>query len=149
MSNVCPAGHRSARSERVNGSRQTGHNNTSTTGPGGLTWVIVEYHPDRATWSTDHGNLVVTRGTSQFTATKLFTRPGETAHPDACRQPGLDRRTLVNPGDTAWVLASAALVMLMTPGLAFFYGGMVRSKSVLNMLMMNFITLGIVAVLWE
>jgi Amt family ammonium transporter len=56
---------------------------------------------------------------------------------------------VINAGDTAWVLASAALVMLMTPGLAFFYGGMVRSKSVLNMLMMNFITLGIVAVLWE
>jgi ammonium transporter, Amt family len=54
----------------------------------------------------------------------------------------------VNPGDTAWVLASAALVMLMTPGLAFFYGGMVGSKSVLNMLMMNFITLGVVGVLW-
>jgi Amt family ammonium transporter len=54
----------------------------------------------------------------------------------------------VNPGDTAWVLASAALVMLMTPGLAFFYGGMVSSKSVLNMLMMNFITLGVVGVLW-
>ena len=51
-------------------------------------------------------------------------------------------------GDTAWVLASAALVMLMTPGLAFFYGGMVRSKSVLNMLMMNFVALGIVGVLW-
>jgi Amt family ammonium transporter len=46
------------------------------------------------------------------------------------------------------VLASAALVMLMTPGLAFFYGGMVSSKSVLNMLMMNFITLGVVSVLW-
>jgi Amt family ammonium transporter len=43
---------------------------------------------------------------------------------------------------------SAALVMLMTPGLAFFYGGMVRSKSVLNMLMMNFVALGIVGVLW-
>jgi Amt family ammonium transporter len=56
---------------------------------------------------------------------------------------------VINAGDTAWVLASAALVMLMTPGLAFFYGGMVRSKSVLNMLMMNFITLGIVGVLWE
>ncbi|HEY9417347.1 MAG TPA: ammonium transporter [Pseudonocardia sp.] len=56
---------------------------------------------------------------------------------------------MINAGDTAWVLASAALVMLMTPGLAFFYGGMVRSKSVLNMLMMNFITLGIVGVLWE
>ncbi|UQS27831.1 ammonium transporter [Amycolatopsis thermalba] len=54
----------------------------------------------------------------------------------------------MNAGDTAWVLASAALVMLMTPGLAFFYGGMVRVKSVLNMLMMNFICLAIVAVLW-
>jgi Amt family ammonium transporter len=54
----------------------------------------------------------------------------------------------VNSGDTAWVLASAALVMLMTPGLAFFYGGMVRRKTVLNMLMMNFITLGVVGVLW-
>ena len=55
---------------------------------------------------------------------------------------------MLNAGDTAWVLASAALVMLMTPGLAFFYGGMVRSKSVLNMLMMNFVALGIVGVLW-
>src|SRR5205809_564288 len=54
----------------------------------------------------------------------------------------------MNSGDTAWVLASAALVMLMTPGLAFFYGGMVRSRSVLNMLMMNFIALAIVSVLW-
>jgi Amt family ammonium transporter len=55
---------------------------------------------------------------------------------------------VLNSGDTAWVLASAALVMLMTPGLAFFYGGMVRSKSVLNMLMMNFIAIAIVGVLW-
>jgi ammonium transporter, Amt family len=55
---------------------------------------------------------------------------------------------VINAGDTAWVLASAALVMLMTPGLAFFYGGMVRSKSVLNMLMMNFIALAVVSVLW-
>ena len=51
-------------------------------------------------------------------------------------------------GDTAWILASAALVLLMTPGLAFFYGGMVRMKSVLNMLMMSFVTIGIVSVLW-
>jgi ammonium transporter, Amt family len=51
-------------------------------------------------------------------------------------------------GDTAFVLISAAMVMLMTPGLAFFYGGMVRVKSVLNMLMMSFISLGIVSVLW-
>ncbi|WP_405494239.1 ammonium transporter [Nocardia sp. NBC_00511] len=54
----------------------------------------------------------------------------------------------MNPGDTAWVLASAALVMLMTPGLAFFYGGMVGGKSVLNMLMMNFICLGVLSTLW-
>ncbi|WP_328519439.1 ammonium transporter [Kribbella sp. NBC_00359] len=54
----------------------------------------------------------------------------------------------INAGDTAWVLASAALVMLMTPGLAFFYGGMVRMKSVLNMMMMSFITIAVVTILW-
>jgi Amt family ammonium transporter len=54
----------------------------------------------------------------------------------------------VNTGDTAWVLASAALVLLMTPGLALFYGGMVRAKSVLNMMMMSFGALALVAVLW-
>ncbi|NYI06614.1 ammonium transporter [Allostreptomyces psammosilenae] len=51
-------------------------------------------------------------------------------------------------GDTAFVLVCAMLVMLMTPGLAFFYGGMVRAKSTLNMLMMSFISLGVVSVLW-
>src|SRR5438045_9042768 len=51
-------------------------------------------------------------------------------------------------GDTAWVLASAALVMFMTPGLALFYGGMVRAKNVLTMLMQNFFCLGLVSVLW-
>jgi Amt family ammonium transporter len=51
-------------------------------------------------------------------------------------------------GDTAWVLTSAALVLLMTPGLAFFYGGMVRAKSVLNMMMMSFGALGLISVLW-
>ena len=54
----------------------------------------------------------------------------------------------LNPGDTAWVLASSALVLLMTPGLAFFYGGMVRAKNVLGMLMQNFVCIGIVSVLW-
>ena len=48
-------------------------------------------------------------------------------------------------GDTAWILASAALVLLMTPGLAFFYGGMVRAKSALNMIMRSFLTIGIVS----
>ena len=54
----------------------------------------------------------------------------------------------INAGDTAWVLASAALVMFMTPGLAFFYGGMVRARNVLTMLMQNFFCLGLVSVLW-
>ena len=55
---------------------------------------------------------------------------------------------VLNSGDTAWVLASTALVLLMTPGLSLFYGGMVRAKSVLNMMMMSMITIGIVSVLW-
>jgi Amt family ammonium transporter len=54
----------------------------------------------------------------------------------------------IDSGDTAWMLASAALVLLMTPGLAFFYGGMVRVKSVLNMIMMSFACIGIVSILW-
>jgi ammonium transporter, Amt family len=51
-------------------------------------------------------------------------------------------------GDTAWMLASSALVLLMTPGLAFFYGGMVRARSVLNMIMMSISAMGVVTVLW-
>ncbi|MEW2545635.1 ammonium transporter [Streptomyces sp. NPDC047002] len=54
----------------------------------------------------------------------------------------------MNGADTAFVLISAALVMLMAPGLAFFYGGMVRVKSALNMLMMSVISLAVVSVLW-
>jgi Amt family ammonium transporter len=54
----------------------------------------------------------------------------------------------MNDGDTAWVLASTALVMLMTPGVALFYGGMTRARSVLNMMMMSFAALAIVSVLW-
>jgi len=54
----------------------------------------------------------------------------------------------MNSGDTAWVLISAALVLFMTPGLAFFYGGMVRAKNVLGMLMQNFFAIGIVSILW-
>ena len=62
---------------------------------------------------------------------------------------GLDMEDVVlNGGDTAWMLASTALVLLMTPGLAFFYGGMVRTKSVLNMMMMSMVTMGIVSILW-
>jgi Amt family ammonium transporter len=51
-------------------------------------------------------------------------------------------------GNTAWLLASTALVLLMTPGLAFFYGGLNRSKSVLNMMMMSFSCIGLISILW-
>ncbi len=54
----------------------------------------------------------------------------------------------INTGDTAWVLAAAALVMFMTPGLALFYGGMVRAKNVLAMLMQNFFCLGLISIVW-
>jgi Amt family ammonium transporter len=54
----------------------------------------------------------------------------------------------MDTGDTAWLLTSAALVLFMTPGLAFFYGGMVRSKNVLGMLMQNVFAIGIISVTW-
>lgn len=54
----------------------------------------------------------------------------------------------INAADTAWVLACSALVLLMTPGLALFYGGMVRAKSALNMIMMSFTALGVVTIVW-
>ena len=54
----------------------------------------------------------------------------------------------INAGDTAWVLVSTALVLFMTPGLALFYGGMVRAKNVLGMLMQNFFSMGLITVIW-
>src|SRR3990170_4373874 len=54
----------------------------------------------------------------------------------------------MNAADTSWMLISTALVLLMTPALAFFYGGLVRSKNALNTMMMSFVSLGFVGVLW-
>ncbi len=54
----------------------------------------------------------------------------------------------INSGDTAFVLISAALVCLMTPGLAFFYGGLVRRKNVLSIMMQSFISMGVVTAIW-
>jgi Amt family ammonium transporter len=54
----------------------------------------------------------------------------------------------INPADTAWMLISTALVLLMTPALAFFYGGLVRNKNSLNTMMMSFVALGVVGVTW-
>ena len=55
---------------------------------------------------------------------------------------------MVDTGTTAWVLLSATLVLLMTPGLAMFYGGMNRHRGVLNMMMMSFGALALISVLW-
>lgn len=55
---------------------------------------------------------------------------------------------MINTGDTAFVLLSAALVCLMTPGLAFFYGGLVRRKNVLTIMMQSFISMGVVTIIW-
>lgn len=56
--------------------------------------------------------------------------------------------TVMNPADTAWVLTSAALVMVMLPGLALFYGGMVQHKNVLSSLMHSFVALGVLGLQW-
>ena len=55
---------------------------------------------------------------------------------------------MINSGDTAFVLVSAALVMIMTPGLAFFYGGLVRRKNLLAIMLQSFISMGVVTVIW-
>ena len=59
--------------------------------------------------------------------------------------PGLPQ---TDSGATAWILTSSALVLLMTPALAFFYGGMVRAKHALTMLLQNFAAIGVVSVTW-
>lgn len=54
----------------------------------------------------------------------------------------------INTGDTAWMLTSSALVLLMTPGLSFFYGGMVRKKNIISTMLQSLIALGVVSVTW-
>jgi Amt family ammonium transporter len=54
----------------------------------------------------------------------------------------------LDSGNTAWIITASSLVLLMTPGLAFFYGGMVRGKSVLNMMMMSFSSIGVAGLIW-
>jgi ammonium transporter, Amt family len=70
------------------------------------------------------------------------------AAPTAAPAPAAAPASAISAGDTAWVLMSAALVLLMTPGLAFFYGGLVRRKNVLSVLMQCFAIIAIVSVQW-
>ena len=55
---------------------------------------------------------------------------------------------LIVPGDVAWMLTSTALVLLMTPGLAFFYGGMIQPKNIISTMLQSFIAMGVVSVIW-
>ena len=59
-----------------------------------------------------------------------------------------DSALLIDSGDTAWMIVSCALVLLMTPGLAFFYGGMVNIKSIISTMFQSFVALGVVSVVW-
>ena len=67
----------------------------------------------------------------------MFNVPGST-----------EGATEIDTGDTAWMLVSAALVLLMTPGLAFFYGGMVNKKNIISTMLQSFVALGVVSILW-
>jgi Amt family ammonium transporter len=68
--------------------------------------------------------------------------------PDAGTTCDKEAKEMINAGDTSFMLVSAALVMFMTPGLAFFYGGMVRSKNVLGTIMQSFVIIGLVTIIW-
>ena len=80
-------------------------------------------------------------------ASKPTDTPAAATTPAAPATPP-DVKPVLNTGDTAWMLISSALVLLMIPGLALFYGGMVRQKNVLSTFMHSFVAMGIVGVQW-
>lgn len=91
------------------------------------------------------GSLFAEEVKSEVPAPAATPAPAVAAQPVPAAVPSPPK---VDSGDTAWVLISSALVMLMTPGLALFYGGMVRRKNVLGTIMQSFIALGVVTILW-
>ena len=89
---------------------------------------------------------VAAEGAASTAPDAAVTTPSEAAADDALVMPlPADK---LDTGDTAWVLASAALVLLMTPGLGFFYGGLVRSKNMLNTLLMSYGAMAVMALVW-
>src|SRR5829696_1581272 len=98
-------------------------------------------------WPANSGGRSTTRAPDVHNGETNTTRTGNNA-PAFFRRPEPHERNSMDTGDTAWMLIATALVLFMTPGLAFFYGGMVRSKNVLGMLMQNFFAMGLIAVLW-
>src|SRR5580765_6036531 len=87
------------------------------------------------------------RGYSRFLAPAALAAVAIASTPGAAYAQGA-AAPAINQGDTAWMLVSTALVLLMTPALAFFYGGLVRSKNPLNTMMMSFVSLGVVGIVW-
>src|SRR6185503_8634020 len=85
--------------------------------------------------------VLLATGFSFWTAVSAIAQTTAPAAAPATTTPA----PVISAGDTAWVLVSAALVLLMTPGLAFFYGGMVRRKNVLGILMQCFACLSVVS----
>ena len=86
-------------------------------------------------------------GADQFTRARQNGNIVETLARERA-QVELEKGACVESGNVAWVLVSAALVLFMTPGLAFFYGGLVKAKSVISMMMMSFGAMGLIGVLW-
>jgi Amt family ammonium transporter len=70
------------------------------------------------------------------------------AAPAFAQEGGEEAVSAISGADTAWILISMGLVLLMTPGLAFFYGGMVTSRNALNTMMMSFVAFAIAGILW-
>src|SRR2546429_6277483 len=83
-----------------------------------------------------------------FTKAKSVSASLEIHAVEPMRQTGKESCVKIDTGSTAWMLAATALVLLMTPGLAFFYGGMSRAKSVLNMMMMSWVAIITVTIAW-
>src|SRR6185369_15773969 len=92
---------------------------------------------------------VTTPAAAPATPAADAAKPADAAAP-AAAAPATppDVKPVLNTGDTAWMLVSSALVLLMIPGLALFYGGMVRQKNVLSTMMHSFVAMGIVGVQW-
>jgi len=94
--------------------------------------------------------VLATDGRTARVRNRQLTRKTRVGRVNPRRDPHLpnDFGVMMNTGSTAWVLMSTALVLLMTPGLAFFYGGLVRAANVINTIKMSFIALGVVALEW-
>src|SRR5580765_6802816 len=93
------------------------------------------------------------RGMSRLRGYSRFLAPAALAAVAIASTPGVAyaqgaAAPAINQGDTAWMLISTALVLLMTPALGFFYGGLVRSKNALNTMMMSVSALGVVGISW-